>query len=284
MDKRRVGNLCSHAACANKMYLQTIVDYKKSFVAQAKSSCPLKDLEHRLGDSAPPRAFDRALLRDPSEPIRVIAELKKSSPSKGVIRHDFRPIDHAKSYEQHGAAALSVLTDEKFFQGSLAILSSIKEAVSVPVLRKDFVIDEYQILETRVAGADALLLIAAILTRAQMQEYLEMTHSLGMHAVIEVHSFKDLEHALDCRPRIIGINNRNLDSFEVDLHQTERILRQMPKGYVTISESGISTPDDVRYCADLGVNAILVGEALMREPEPGEALARLMNAALQKRP
>ncbi len=265
------------------MYLQDILNYKKAFVAQTKASCPLKELQRRLGDIPPPRAFDRVLLRDPSEPVRVIAELKKASPSKGLIRHDFQPVDHARSYEQHGAAALSVLTDEKFFQGSLAILSRIKEAVGIPVLRKDFVIDEYQILEARVAGADALLLIAAILTNAQMEDYLEMTHSLGMQAVLEIHTFNDLERALDCKPKIIGINNRNLETFEVDLRQTERILQQLPNHYLTISESGISTPDDVRYCADLGVNAVLVGEALMREPEPGEALGRLISAAVQKR-
>jgi indole-3-glycerol phosphate synthase len=265
------------------MYLQTILDYKKAFVAQTKASCPLKELQRRLGDVAPPRAFDQVLLRDPSDPVRIIAELKKASPSKGLIRHDFQPVDHARSYEQHGAAALSVLTDEKFFQGSLAILSLIKEAVTVPVLRKDFVIDEYQIVEARVAGADALLLIAAILSNAQMEEYLKMTHSLDMHAVLEVHTFKDLERALNCEPKIIGINNRNLETFEVDLRQTERILRELPQGYLTISESGIFTPDDVRYCSGLGVNAVLVGETLMREPEPGGALGRLISEALQKR-
>jgi indole-3-glycerol phosphate synthase len=280
-NRRRI-NLSNCLRFDTRMYLKAILEYKKSFVAQTKASCSLKELQRRLDDVAPPRPFDRALQRAPSEAVRVIPELKKASPSKGLIRSDFRPVDYARSYEQHGAAALSVLTDEQFFQGSLAILTSAREAVSIPVLRKDFTIDEYQIVEARVAGADAVLLIAAILSKAQMEDYLEMTHRLGMNAVVEIHTFKDLERALGCESKIIGINNRNLDTFEVDLRHTERILQEMPQGHITISESGISSPEDVRYCAGLGVDAILIGEALMREPDPGEALRRLMSDALQR--
>jgi indole-3-glycerol phosphate synthase len=260
--------------------LDEIVHYKREFVAARKSAVPLAEIKRRVIDIPPPPAFAPAIHRGEDEDLRVIAEAKKASPSKGVIRADYDPVRIAIDYAEHGAAAISVLTDEQFFQGHLDHLKAVRaELEDVPLLRKDFTIDEYQIYEARLAGAAAVLLIAGILDRYQLTDFRELAHDLGMAAITEVHLEREADLAAEYGARIIGINNRDLRTFEVDLKQTERIVRllggPMP-GFIFISESGISRHADVQYLRQVGVDAILVGEHLMRDPKPGAALVRLM--------
>jgi len=206
----------------------------------------------------------------------VIAEVKKASPSKGVLREDFRPADIAESYERHGAAALSVLTDERFFQGSAAFLEAARAACTIPVLRKDFTIDAYQVYEAAAMGADCVLLIAAILDDAQLEDFEHIASSLGLAVLVEVHDERELDRALRLSTPLVGINNRDLRSFEVSLDTTLRMLPRVPAGRIVVSESGIGEAADVQRLADAGVHALLVGEAFMRAPDPGLALARLI--------
>jgi indole-3-glycerol phosphate synthase len=208
----------------------------------------------------------------------VIAEVKKASPSKGVLREDFRPADIATSYALHGAACLSVLTDERFFQGSAAALQAARAACALPVLRKDFIVDAYQIDEARAMGADAILLIAACLDDAHMVAFEAQAHALGMAVLVEVHDAGELQRALTLKTPLIGINNRNLRSFEVSLDTTLSLLARIPKDRLVVTESGIATRADVGRMREQGVNAFLVGEAFMRQAEPGEALAALFAA------
>ncbi|MBK6470012.1 MAG: indole-3-glycerol phosphate synthase TrpC [Betaproteobacteria bacterium] len=205
----------------------------------------------------------------------VIAEVKKASPSKGVLREHFVPADIAASYASQGAAALSVLTDERFFQGSAAYLQQARAACALPVLRKDFMIDEYQIVEARALGADCILLIAACLSDAQMADLEAVAHALGLAVLVEVHDGGELERALKLNTPLVGINNRNLRTFEVTLDTTLGLLPRVPADRLLITESGILGRADVQHMRDAGVHAFLVGEALMRAPDPGTALARL---------
>ena len=205
----------------------------------------------------------------------VIAEVKKASPSKGVLRADFEPADIAQSYAEHGAACLSVLTDQQFFQGQIDDLKQARASCQLPVLRKDFMVDAYQIYESRAKGADAVLLIAACLSDAQMQEFEAIARSLDMAVLVEVHDQPELERALQLKTPLLGINNRNLKTFEVSLETTLTLRTQVPKDRILVTESGIHTRDDVLRMGAAGVNAFLVGEAFMRAPEPGEALAQL---------
>ncbi len=208
----------------------------------------------------------------------VIAEVKKASPSKGVLREDFRPADIATSYALHGAACLSVLTDERFFQGSAAALQAARAACALPVLRKDFIVDAYQIDEARAMGADAILLIAACLDDERMAAFETQAQALGMAVLVEVHDAGELQRALALKTPLIGVNNRNLRTFEVSLDTTLSLLARMPKDRIVVTESGIATRADVDRMREQGVNAFLVGEAFMRQPEPGEALAALFPA------
>ena len=205
----------------------------------------------------------------------VIAEIKKASPSKGVLRADFEPADIAQSYTEFGAACLSVLTDKEFFQGSSDYLRQARASCPLPVLRKDFMVDAYQIYESRVMGADAILLIAACLDDAQMVEFEQIARSLDMAVLVEVHDAAELQRAMKLKTPLIGINNRNLKTFEVTLDTTIGLLADVPKDRLLVTESGITTPADVQRMREAGVHAFLVGEAFMRAGDPGEALGKL---------
>jgi indole-3-glycerol phosphate synthase len=205
----------------------------------------------------------------------VISEIKKASPSKGVIREDFRPAEIARAYEQAGAACLSVLTDKPFFQGAPECLQAARAACALPVLRKDFLVDPYQVFEARAMGADAILLIAACLDLAQMREMESIASALGMSVLVEVHDGAELEQALQLQTPLVGINNRNLRTFEVSLQTTLDLLPAIPADRIVVTESGILRPEDVSLMRGKGVNAFLVGEAFMRVPDPGQGLRAL---------
>ena len=208
----------------------------------------------------------------------VIAEIKKASPSKGVLREDFIPADIAQSYAEHGAACLSVLTDVQFFQGGVDYLKQARASCQLPVLRKDFIVDAYQVYESRAMGADAILLIAAILDDAQMKDFEAMARSLDMAVLVEVHDAPELARALKLKTPLIGINNRNLKTFEVSIDTTLSLMRNVPSERLLVTESGIQTREDVLRLGAAGINAFLVGEAFMRAPDPGAALADLFAA------
>jgi indole-3-glycerol phosphate synthase len=224
---------------------------------------------------APTRGFRRALLARGEGP-RVIAELKRSSPSKGEIRPDFDPVAIARAYQAGGAAALSVLTDERFFGGSLAVLEQVRAASRLPLLRKDFVLDAYQIDEARVAGADAVLLIVAALAPAEVARLREHAVGLGLDVLVEVHDEAELDVAKGAGADLIGINNRDLRTFETDLGVTERLAKRVPEGALVVAESGIHARADLARLERAGAAAFLVGESLMRQPDPGLALRRLL--------
>lgn len=259
--------------------LDQIVAYKTEFVDHVSRTRSLADIRARLDGLDLPPAFGAAIQRKPDAPLNVIAEVKKASPSKGIIRKDFDPVHIAESYAEHGASAISVLTDEEFFKGHLDYLRQIRKALpQTPLLRKDFTITEYQIYEAREAGASTILLIASILDRYQLVDFRELAASLQMDSVTEVHSEAEADIVAESGAKIIGINNRNLKNFEVDIEQTERVMRLLGAplpGYVFIGESGIHTPDDAEVVAGYGADAILVGESLMRLDEPGAGIPEL---------
>ena len=259
--------------------LKKILAVKAQEVAAAKPVKPLSKLRAEAERAAPARDFVGAIMgKIAAGKPAVIAEIKKASPSKGVIRADFRPAEIAQSYAQHGAACLSVLTDEQFFQGSEEYLKQARAACDLPVLRKDFMVDEYQIYQARAMGADAILLIAAALTLKQMQSFEKSAHKLGMAVLVEVHDGDELEVALQLKTPLIGINNRNLRTFEVGLHTTLDLLSRVPQDRIVVTESGIFTPEDVKLMRDHQVNTFLVGEAFMRADVPGAELARVFAA------
>jgi len=208
--------------------------------------------------------------------INLIAEIKKSSPSKGVIRADFNPLKIALTYQAAGASAISILTDERFFDGKLKYLKEAKERVTIPVLRKDFIIDEYQIYESAVSGADAILLIAHILTHEELNRYLHISRELGMEVLVEVHNEEEVEKALASHAAIIGINNRDLTNFDVDITVTQRLKRLIPESKIIVSESGIESYEHVMFLKSFGINAVLVGETFMRATNIGEKVRELM--------
>ena len=225
-----------------------------------------------------PRGFIRAIENKiASGNAAVIAEIKKASPSKGVLRENFKPAEIAQSYEKHGAACLSVLTDVDYFQGSNAYLQEARTACSIPVLRKDFTIDPYQVYEARAIGADAILLIVACLELNQMKELEACAHELGLDVLVEVHNAPELEQALELKTPLLGINNRNLKTFEVTLQTTLSLLPMVPKGKILVTESGILSRADVQLMRDNQINAFLVGEVFMRSTDPGEALSALFS-------
>lgn len=209
--------------------------------------------------------FNKAIKKDNG--IKVIAEVKKASPSAGIIREDFNYVNIAMEYEAGGASAISVLTDKEFFMGDIKYLSEIRETVNVPVLRKDFIIDPYQIYEARAAGADSILLIARILTKEQIDTFLALAHKLGMECLVEVHDNDELKKVMETEAAIIGINNRNLDTFETDLETTLQLCHLVPDGKILVSESGIRTRADVLKLEEAGIDAILIGETLMRSKD-----------------
>ncbi|WP_299586195.1 indole-3-glycerol phosphate synthase TrpC [uncultured Microbulbifer sp.] len=258
--------------------LKTIIERKWQEVAERKVQCSLDDIRLRAQDQPPARGFVTALEHKIAEGgAAVIAEIKKASPSKGVIREDFLPAEIATSYERGGAACLSVLTDIDFFQGADNYLQQARNAVRLPVLRKDFTVDPYQIYEARAIGADCILLIAACLEDQQMQELNTLALELGLDVLVEVHNRAELERALVLPNRLVGINNRNLHTFDVQLENTFKLLDLIPDDRIVVTESGIHTTDDVAAMRGHSVNAFLVGEAFMREEEPGRKLMEMFN-------
>ena len=250
--------------------LARILEVKRAEIAAAKARAP--EVERKAKAAAAPRDFVGALrTRDPA----VIAEIKKASPSRGVLREEFDPAALARSYERAGAACLSVLTDAQFFQGSAAHLAAAKGTCSLPVLRKDFVIEPCQVYESRAMGADCILLIAACLAQGEMRELERLAHELGMAVLVEVHDGAELEAALRLETPLIGINNRNLKTFETRLETTLELLPRVPQNRIVITESGILSSDDVSRMREAGVRAFLVGEAFMRAADPGAALRSL---------
>ncbi|MXV78490.1 indole-3-glycerol phosphate synthase TrpC [Candidatus Poribacteria bacterium] len=256
------------------MILDTIVAHKRKELLDEQDQISLSELKSKLTDVPPTQDFFSAITNPNS--INLIAEVKKKSPSKGIIRSDFDPVQIANTYQENGAAAISVLTDKHFFDGNLSYLSSIREAVNLPLLRKDFTIHPYHIFQARVAGADAVLLIVAVLTSEQLKEYIEIAESLSLASLVEVHTEEELEIALDADAAIIGINNRDLRTFNTTLDTTFKLLELIPEDKVVVSESGIYTRDDVEALWEVGVNAILVGESLMRSPDIGEKVRELI--------
>ncbi len=256
--------------------LQRILAVKRDEVAAASAVASLADMR-RAAEAAPaPRDFLGAMqARIDAGQAAVIAEIKKASPSRGVLRADFQPAAIAASYQQHGAACLSVLTDRQFFQGSAAYLQAARAACGLPVLRKDFLVDAYQVYEARAMGADAILLIAAALDLATMRDFAAIAESLGMAVLVEVHDASELEQAQQLTTRLIGVNNRNLHSFEVSLQTTLDLLPQVETGRLLVTESGILSTADVARMRQHAIHAFLVGEAFMRAADPGAALAEL---------
>ena len=256
--------------------LNKILATKKTEVAASKLAVSLDQLQAQAEAQGEPRDFVGSIHKKVmANKAAVIAEIKKASPSKGVIREDFKPAEIAKSYEKAGAACLSVLTDEQYFQGSAAYLKQARAACTLPVLRKDFIIDEYQVFEARAMGADCILLIVAALELAQMQKLEALANELGMAVLVEVHDADELTLALQLDTPLIGINNRNLRTFEVSLQTTLDLLKIMPEDRFVVTESGIFTPEDVKLMMNNQVQGFLVGEAFMRQDDPGAELARV---------
>jgi len=255
------------------MILDTIVSRKKEEVARLRQEGIHLPYEYREKHIDLPRGFMRALLDYPG--VSIIAEVKKASPSKGVICHDFDPVRIALNYEQLGAQAVSVLTDVDFFQGSLLYLMQVRDVIKLPVIRKDFIIDPLQIEEAKIHGADAILLIAAILDMHQLRDYRQQAEQYGMDTLVEVHDENELEVALAAGSGLIGVNNRNLKDFTVDLGTTLRLKRLMPPGIPVVSESGLTCREDIETLAREGIAAALIGESLMRAGSSGTLLQKL---------
>ncbi len=258
--------------------LGTIVERKHEEVSSRRTQVPVFELKAQIRRQHNPRSFvDAIKKRIHRKQAAIIAEIKKASPSKGVIREDFDPISIAQSYERSGATCLSVLTDVHFFQGSDEYLELVKASSSLPVLRKDFIVEAYQVYEARAIGADCILLIASILDIEKLHEFYDLAISLSLDVLVEVHNKAELDKALTLSPVMIGVNNRNLKTFEVDLNTTLDLLSQMPEEAVVITESGIGKRTDVEQMLSNDVYGFLVGEAFMREPDPGQALEFLFS-------
>jgi indole-3-glycerol phosphate synthase len=259
------------------MYLDRIVAVKRGEVEALKERLTAAEAERRIAELPPCRGFARTLAEGRRREVGLIAEVKKASPSKGLIREDFHPVELARSYEAAGADCLSVLTDREFFQGANEYLTRIREAVGLPLLRKDFTIDPLQIYEARLIGADAILLIAAILTPDELKSYHRLAKDLGMDALVEVHDRREFETVLELGiAELVGINNRDLRTFVTDLKTTEELARLVPDDATLVSESGIMSPADLERVRAAGADAVLVGEHFMRQPDVGEAVHALM--------
>jgi len=259
---------------ATHTILDDILAYKQTEIEASKARISLHQLMKDTDAVSPPRNMAGALRR---ETVAVIAEVKRASPSKGVLIENFDPVALGTTYETHGAASISVLTDERFFQGHLDYLTAIRDSVSVPVLRKDFVIDPYQIYEGRAAGADAILLIVGALHDSQLAELRRIANDLGMAALVEVHNEPELERALKVGATLIGINNRDLKTFNEDLGTTERLAKLVPEAVTLVAESAIRSPEDVRRMGQLGAHAVLVGEALVKAGNIGQTVWEFSN-------
>ncbi len=281
--------------------LSKIIKSKKEEVEYLKTKTPLSELKSKIRDMEETRGFLNAI--SPSHILtptlsqrerergaggegrqgkrqsatRIIAEVKKASPSKGIIREDFNPLKIAEIYQENGASAISVLTDKLYFQGDINYIPDIKKIVTLPLLRKDFIIHEYQIFEARAYGADAFLLIAGILEKNQMKDYIHIGLELGMPALVEVHKKNELNDVLSVKADLIGINNRDLDTFKVDIKTTEKLIEYIPEDITVVSESGIEKRDDILHLKEIGVDAFLIGESLMKEKDIGRKLKELLS-------
>ena len=264
-------------------FLDRILVEKRAALAAAKHETPLgriqESAERRRASNLDRRDFAAALARPG---LGVIAELKRASPSRGLLCSDYRPREIAVGYENAGAVALSVLTEEQFFRGSLHHLEAVRQATKLPILRKDFIVDAYQVYESVAAGADALLLIVAALEDKNLRELIELSKRLQIAPLVEVHNEEEVDRAIGAGASIIGVNNRDLRTFEVDLETSLRLRTSIPRGCLTLSESGIGTASDLKRLADAGFDAVLIGERLITQPDPGRALSELLGRHVSK--
>jgi indole-3-glycerol phosphate synthase len=258
------------------MILDTIVKWKRQEIKQLHETHGWGEWERIVRDMKPCKGFVSALTEKPRRSMGLIAEIKKASPSKGVIREDFNPVDIAEEYDRAGADCLSILTDQKFFQGANRFLQSVRASTKLPILRKDFIIDESQVFEARAIGADCILLIAAILSKAEMMTLADKARELGMDVLVEVHDHMEMDRALEMGVKIVGVNNRDLKTFKVDLTRTEALLPMVPKNVAVVSESGISSLREVTRLRALGVRGVLIGETFMRQDDIAQAVMNVM--------
>ena len=256
--------------------LRTIIAARRRRIQELRASVPMEQVRRAAEKRSDFRDFASALS---GEMLSVIAEIKKASPSRGLIRPDFQPLGIAESYQQAGASALSVLTEEEFFQGSLNDLTAVRKSVRLPVLRKDFIVDEYQVYESVAAGADAFLLIVAALEDKDLKYFIALSERLRVAALVEVHTAEELDRAIAAGARIVGINNRNLNTLEVSLETSFRLREKVPASCLAVSESGIKSGGDLEKLAKVGFNAVLIGEHLMLATDPGEELSHLLKSA-----
>lgn len=264
------------------MILDTIIAHKREELKARRRDVPLGELKERASDHPPPLDFVGALQ---GNGVRLIAEVKRASPSKGLLCPDFEPVNLAMTYAANGASAISVLTDRKFFQGKLKHLEQVKSRIQnspfpIPILRKDFIFDRYQVYEARAFGADALLLITAILSSEELARLLDLTHEMGMEALVEVHDDEEVKRVTALYPRVVGINNRNLRDFSVDLTTFGRLRPLLPEDTVTVAESGVRTAADVHKLAEMGADAVLVGETLVTAPDQAAKVQKLTKGGL----
>lgn len=256
--------------------LREIVSKKREKLKDTKAKVSIKDLRAKIDDVERPRNFKAAIKRSSGEKIRLIAEIKKASPFKGIIREDFDHLLIGRTYEEKGVNAVSVITEENFFQGNLKFLFDVKKITTKPILRKDFIFDEYQIYESRANNADAILLIAAILSKNQADEYIHLAEELELSVIFEVRNFKELEMALLIDSDIVGINNRDIETSFVDINKTFELKKEIPPGKIIVSESGIKTREDVRRIEEFGIDAVLIGTAFVEAPDIGKKIDELM--------
>jgi indole-3-glycerol phosphate synthase len=256
------------------MIISEIIEKKRTTIEEAKRLRPQQQLQEALEQVSKTSRFEKEISRE--HHINLIAEIKKASPSRGVLRHDLNPLTIASIYQMSGAQALSILTEEHFFLGSLEHIREVKAKVDLPILRKDFIIDPYQIYESSFYGAEAVLLIADILSKEELGEFYDLSAQLGLSAVVEVHNEEDLQKALAVNAKIIGINNRDLHTFHVDLQVTTRLIKAIPQGKLVISESGIKSHEDIMFLKSIGVHAVLVGETFMVARDIGAKVKELM--------
>ena len=255
--------------------LHKICDDKREHVEAQKQQTSLDELKTRITETAPAKGFIERIKSVNAEGIALITEVKKASPSKGVIREDFDPKEIAETYRDNGAACLSVLTDEPYFQGSDELFKTVRACVDLPLLRKDFMIDPYQIYESRALGADCILIIMAALGQDRAQELYNLSTELGMDVLVEVHNAEELENALALKPQMVGVNNRNLKTLDVDIQTSFDLIEKMPAGMIKIAESGISDADTIKSMRESGYDGFLVGESLMRQSDIGSGVRTL---------
>ncbi len=256
--------------------LQEILRNKREELKHSKNTVPLNDLKAKSRDVEATRPFKETIKREQSQPVNFIAEIKKASPSEGIIRKKFSVSEIISIYDRKDVNAVSVLTEQRFFEGSLDYLNTVRQKTVKPLLRKDFIIDEYQIYESRAGGADAILLIVTALDRHQLTDLLGLSKELSLECLVEVHNLKELDTALSCKADIIGINNRNLNTLQTSLSTTFELVKDIPEGKIIVSESGVNTRDDVKALESAKVDAILVGTTLMKSEDIGAKIDELM--------